>query len=146
VLQDGLKSESGFGLRLCYPSLPRSPNLEAAFAAPRHRQGSKSLGDHPLLGESAGGLYTEMYLAYDCLGSGWRGFPPAGAGAPAGPPRARGESGLVAPMRKTYATLLISRRNGSGHHGAKVFRRPNFPPEIPLEDHICRARLLTMVA
>lgn len=124
VPRDGPESESGFGLRLCYTSLPRSPNREAAFATPRRRQGTKSLSDHPFLGESAGGHYTEMYVAHDCLGSGWRKSPPAGAKALAG---ACAEAGLVAPMRTTYATLPISRRNGSGHQSAKVFRRPNFP-------------------
>ena len=71
VPQDGPESESGFGLRLCYTSLPCSPNRKAAFATPRRRQGTKSLSDHPFLGESAGGLYTEMYLARGCLESDW---------------------------------------------------------------------------
>ena len=69
--QDGPESESGFGLRFCYTSLPRSPNREAAFATPRRRQGTKSLSDHPFLGESAGGLNKEMYLARGCLESDW---------------------------------------------------------------------------
>ena len=113
--QDGPESVSGFGLRLCYTYLPRSPNREAAFATPRRRQETKSLSDRPFLGESRGGLYTEMYVAHDSLGSGWRISPPAVAKALAAPLRARAEAGFVAPSQLTYATLLISQRNGSGH-------------------------------
>ena len=65
--QDGPESEIGFGSRLCLTSLPRSPNREAAFATPRRPQGTKSLSDDPFLSESAGGLYTEMYVGCGCL-------------------------------------------------------------------------------
>ena len=130
VPRDCPENEIGFGLRVCLSSLPRSPNREAAFATPRCRQWIESPGDRTFLGESAGGLYTEMYLACGCLESDWQKPSPRRRKSCRRAAASLAQAGPARPMRTTYATLPICDGGRSGHHAIMVLRM-RFPQPRP---------------